>query len=317
MTCSSEGSWRLCCSPLAVDMACSPEPPSTAAEPDMDTPGTLKHQPMFKHCRWVPKACRQAAWILPLICAHTPRPLYLLLPVVKSFPSKGCDPSSGFFAAPLLQIPKGFMEDARWKKGWRKSSQCRQALVNGVGLAVLENKTLLAFAAQVSPRGEPGVPVPALTALKPVPESDQQKRGTATPHSKGSGEFLLPKGHSWHSVPLWSTHWHWAVTSRYRAGSLLQDIFCLVLWKLEVRLQQALQSYRIWTVFWPMYQMTFCSSEDNFCRLAVLFTSVGSTVWLKKNTKTRSLSVAGPTLLLHGSSFHILLHIFFWNPLIP
>lgn len=32
--------------------------------------------------------------------------------------------------------------------------------------------------------------------LSPVPESDQQQRGTATPQSNARGEFLLPKGRS-------------------------------------------------------------------------------------------------------------------------
>lgn len=43
--------WRLCCSPLAIDVGYSPELPSTAAGPDMGTPENPRHQPMFKHCR--------------------------------------------------------------------------------------------------------------------------------------------------------------------------------------------------------------------------------------------------------------------------
>lgn len=47
----------------------------------------------------------------------------------------------------------------------------------------MQNETLLAFAAQVCRKGEPGAPVPALRNLPPVllraaPESHQQGRGT-------------------------------------------------------------------------------------------------------------------------------------------
>lgn len=85
---------------------------------------------------------------------------------------------------------------------------------------------------------ELGSPLEALTVLWPRLGAVQTclwvraaGKGTATPHNHGNGEFLLPKGHSWLSVPLWSTRWHEAVVPQYRAGSLSQDIFCPALWK--------------------------------------------------------------------------------------
>lgn len=62
-----------------------------------------------------------------------------------------------------------------------------QFLVSRVGLAVLENKTLLAFAAQLSRKGEPGAPLQLsqccdLPLVLPQPcLSHQQGKGTEQP----------------------------------------------------------------------------------------------------------------------------------------
>lgn len=161
----------------------------------------------------MPKAHRQAVWMLPLICAHTPHPLYLLLPVVKSFPPKGCDPSLGFLLLSCCRFQKDLWEVWDERKAERKSSECsfwwagwdwqcwrtKHCWHLQLSIPGRESQELLSssHSAVTSPQCCPS-PVWVTPAGK----------GHRTAHGDGSDEFLLPRGHSQNSVPLWSTHWH-------------------------------------------------------------------------------------------------------------
>lgn len=126
-----------------------------------------------------------------------------------------------------------------------------QFLVSRVGLAVLENKTLLAFAAQLSRKGEPGAPLQLsqccdLPSVLPQPcLSHQQGKGTEQPVVMGVVSSCCP-GVTVRTLCLSGAHTdikqQVLVTGQ---GQVLQDMFCPAFWKLEVILQQALQTYRI------------------------------------------------------------------------